>query len=181
MKRRYTVVTAIILAGVLTACGQPEQTVEETKPMPDQTIEETKPMSDQAIEPSEIPDTENEEISFYGSWQVEDYRTCQIYALSQQEIEEFLTYEVAYDEGGFLLNGQPVELEHFEYAFADYMLEDIENDFCVDLTEWRDEKMTVPMGDIASDENFFGATFFPVDTDTLWIYYEGVFFRAERL
>lgn len=180
MKRRYTVVTAIILAGVLTACGQQEQITEETEWKQEQTIEETKPMPDQAIEPSEIQTTENEGTSFYGSWRVKDYRTCQIYTLSPQEIDEFLTYEVAYDEDECSLNSQPLELEHVEYVFEDYTLENIQNDFQADLSEWWNGKATVPMGHIVSDENFFGATFFPADKDSLWIYYEGVFFWAER-
>lgn len=128
------------------------------------------------------------EIVFFGSWQVTDYRASRIYALSQEEIKEFLTYGVAYYEDAFFLNGTPVEAEDMGYVSMDYTKEEVEEQFNIDMTDWWNEGDTIAYIGIISAESdespslryCFGTEFFVIDSDTIWIYYEGVFFRAER-
>lgn len=128
------------------------------------------------------------EIVFFGSWQVTDYRTGSIYALSQEEIDEFLTYGMAYYEDAFFLNGKPVEAEGFGYAYMDYTKGEVEEQFNIDMTGWWNESDTITCVGITSVESdtspslryCFGTEFFAVDADTIWIYYEGVFFQAKR-
>lgn len=128
------------------------------------------------------------EIVFFGSWQVTDYRASRIYALSQEEIEEFLTYGIACYEDAFFLNGTPVEVEDIGYVSMDYTKEEVEEQFNIDMTDWWNEDDTIAYIGIISAESdespslryCFGTEFFVIDSDTIWIYYEGVFFRAER-
>ena len=135
-------------------------------------------------------DTQAEDVVFFGSWYMTDYRTGSIYALSQEEIDTFLTYTVAYYEDGFFLNGTPVEAEAevFGYGYLDYTKAEIEEQFLADLTDWWEGKTTVKGVNLYAEANeeslligyCFGANFFAVDSETLWIYYEGVFFEAKR-
>lgn len=128
------------------------------------------------------------EIVFFGSWQVTDYRTSRIYALSQEKIDEFLTYGMAYYEDTFFLNGIPVEAEGFGYVYMDYTKAEVEEGFNIDMTGWWNENDTITYVGITSAESdtspslsyCFGTEFFVVDADTIWIYYEGVFFQAKR-
>lgn len=134
--------------------------------------------------------TPAEDVVFFGSWYVTDYRTSSIYALSQEEIDTFLTYTVAYYEDGFFLNGTQVEAEAevFGYSYLDYTKAEIEEQFLADLTNWWNGKTTVKGVNLYAEENeeslpieyCFGANFFAADSETLWIYYEGVFFQAKR-
>lgn len=135
-------------------------------------------------------DTLEEDAVFFGSWYVTDYRTSSIYALSQEEIDTLLTYTVAYYEDGFFLNGTPVEAEAevFGYDYLDYTKAEIEEQFLADLSDWWNGKTAVKGVNLYAEENgeslpieyCFGARFFAVDSETLWIYYEGVFFQAKR-
>lgn len=146
-------------------------------------------MGKNPLQPENESQPENTpEIVFFGSWQVTDYRTGSIYALSQEEIDEFLTYGMAYYEDAFFLNGKPVEAEGFGYAYMDYTKGEVEEQFNIDMTGWWNESDTITCVGITSVENdtspslryCFGAEFFAVDADTIWIYYEGVFFQAKR-
>lgn len=144
-------------------------------------------------ETSSQPENESQpentsEIVFFGSWYVSDYRTSSTYALSQEEIDEFLTYGLAYYEDGFSLKGTMVVEGDLEYTYTDYTKEEVEEQFNVDMTGWWNESDTIAYIGITaaeSDENpslryCFGTQFFAVDMETIWIYYEGVFFQAKR-
>lgn len=154
---------------------------EEVQPQPENEEISSQP------ENEPLQQSEQEE-SFFGSWQVTDYRTSRIYAMSQEEIDEFLTYGLAYYEDAFFLNGTPVEAEGFGYVYTDYTKEEVEEQFNVDMTGWWNESDTIVYAGITSVESdgnpslqyCFGTAFFVVDADTIWIYYEGVFFQAKR-
>lgn len=153
----------------------PQQSAAAGEEMPSQPENEQQPES-------------TSEIVFFGSWQVTDYRASRIYALSQEEIEEFLTYGLAYYEDGFSLQGTMVVEGDLEYAHTDYTKEEVEEQFNIDMTGWWNESDTIAYIGIISAESdespslryCFGTEFFVIDSDTIWIYYEGVFFRAER-
>ncbi|MBD5536424.1 MAG: hypothetical protein HDQ99_12345 [Lachnospiraceae bacterium] len=146
-------------------------------------------MEETPLQPENESQSENTpEIVFFGSWQVMDYRTSRIYALSQEKIDEFLTYGMAYYEDAFFLNGIPVEAEGFGYVYMDYTKAEVEEGFNIDMTGWWNESDTITcvgITSVESDESpslsyCFGTDFFVVDADTIWIYYEGVFFQAKR-
>lgn len=146
-------------------------------------------MGKNPLQPENESQPENTpETVFFGSWQVTDYRTSRIYALSQEQIDEFLTYGMAYYEDAFFLNGKPIEAEGFGYVYMDYTKGEVEEQFNIDMTGWWNESDTITCVGITSVENdtgpslryCFGTEFFAVDADTIWIYYEGVFFQAKR-
>lgn len=149
----------------------------------------TLPGEETSSQPENESQPENtSEIVFFGSWYVSDYRTSSTYALSQEEIDEFLTYGLAYYEDGFSLKGTMVVEGDLEYTYTDYTKEEVEEQFNVDMTGWWNESDTIAYIGITaaeSDENqslryCFGTQFFAVDMETIWIYYEGVFFQAKR-
>lgn len=214
MKRAYSILAIMILAGMMTACGQQEREVLRLEPIQIQAVEDAEqsredaesgredaepgstesdqipPDEDNAYveEAEETQDAEDDGIaSLYGTWQVLDYKPSQVYALSQQEIEEFLECRVSYYKDRFVRDGQSAGSENFGYTFLDgylfqgYAWEDIKRDFQADLTEWWNGNSMVPMGWITSETGFFGDTFFLADEEQMWIYYEGVFFRAEKV
>ncbi|MDE6063013.1 MAG: hypothetical protein K2G20_00265 [Lachnospiraceae bacterium] len=146
-------------------------------------------MGKNPLQPENESQPENTpEIAFFGSWQVTDYRTSRIYALSQEQIDAFLTYGMAYYEDAFFLNGTSVEAEGFGYVYMDYTKEEVEEQFNIDMTGWWNESNAITCVGITSVESdtspslsyCFGTDFFVVDADTIWIYYEGVFFQAKR-
>ena len=51
--------------------------------------------------------------AWYGSWEIKDYQTADIYALSQEKIEEYLTYKLVYDQDSCSVNGQVMENGNF--------------------------------------------------------------------
>ena len=51
----------------------------------------------------------------------------------------------------------------------------------VNLGEWWDNISEVTYITIDSNKSFFGDQFFVVDSDTIWIYYEGAFFLAKKV
>lgn len=119
--------------------------------------------------------------SWYGSWEIKDYQTCAVYALTQEEIEEYLTYTLAYYADSCFVNGVPVAIDNFAYrqegtATYDTLLED----YGANLGEWWNAIPQATDVTIPSDEVFFGSHFFVADNDTIWICHDGVFFLAKR-
>lgn len=121
-----------------------------------------------------------EEQPYFGTWKIQEYRTGAVYALSQEEIADYLTYTVTYYEDAVAQNGVDLGLEDFGYEYEFCTKEDILADFRVDLSDWWAEEETVVHGIVNSQEDFFGRVFFLGDDNSLWIYYEGVFFRAAK-
>lgn len=150
-----------------------------------QGAQESQEPSEKNGETEEQQNSEDSIADLYGTWQVTDYKPCRIYAMSQQEIDAFSTCKVSYYEDRFVLEGQNVENFGYTflngYTFQGYAWADINQDFQVDLTEWWKGNEVIPMGQISSDEGFFGDIFFRSDEDHIWIYYEGVFFQAEKV
>ena len=77
-------------------------------------------------------------------------------------------------------NGQDLGLEDWEYEYDICTKEDILRDYHGDLTDWWTEEGAVVCGTISYEDNFFGREFFLGDDNSLWIYDEGVFFRAAK-
>ena len=118
--------------------------------------------------------------SFYGVWKVRDYKTCNVSALSEQEIQAILNTQVSYYEDHFLENGALMETENFGYEFAFYTYDELSDEYRVDLSGWQKENAEIVEGIISDLNECFGKYFFVAGQDSLWIYYEGVFFQMER-
>ena len=118
--------------------------------------------------------------AWYGSWEIKDYQTADIYALSQEKIEEYLTYKLVYDQDSCSVNGQVMENGNFGYETESCTEESILKEYHVNLGEWWNGIEEVTGVHVTSSENFFGCNFYSVDENTLWVSYEGVFFLAKR-
>lgn len=122
-------------------------------------------------------EVENED-SFYGEWKIQNYLTAPIYAISQEEIESYLTSTVAYYPQTFARDEQ--EITDIEYSFENVTQETFVQDYNIDISSWRTAVDEISYGTIVCEDNFFGSHFFIVDNETLWIYYEGVLFEAKK-
>ncbi len=119
--------------------------------------------------------------SFYGTWKGKAYLTCRVSALSSQEIEDYMKDSLTYGEESFARNGAVEETENFGYEFTAGSVRELEEDFQADLSSWADEKTGIMGGNLSELNDCFGKYFYVIDPDCLWVYYEGVFFRMERI
>ncbi len=91
-----------------------------------------------------------------------------------------LKEQVAYYEDRFLQNGSLMETENFGYEFTFLTLDEILDGYGVDLSDWQGENTRMAEGIISDLNECFGKYFFTGGQDSLWVYYEGVFFQMER-
>ncbi len=183
MKKNVLLVAGILMI-VLCGCAtggevdtQPSKTNESLQEYEQPNIEDLETMQNLGDIEVGIEDSFYED--FYGEWQIQDYLTANIYALPQEEIEGYLSSIVTYSPRTFDKDGQ--EIDSIEYSFEDYTKESLGQDYNIDISSrWTDvDKIT--QGTIISDDNFFGKHFFIVDSEMLWIYYEGVLFEAKAV
>lgn len=131
---------------------------------------------------TQMTETEQDnEQSYYGTWEVKDYQSARVSSLSKEDIETFLDYTITYQADMVLQNGKDVNISDFGYEYQDYTEEMIVQIYNVNLGEWWDSKPQVLGVSVTTSEIFFGSQFFVADDETLWIYYEGVFFLAKAI
>ena len=130
-------------------------------------------------------DTEQEEqtnnSSYYGTWEVQDYQAAGVSALSTEECEAFKEYMITYQADAVFQNGNNMNLTEVEYQHETYTEETLVQDYRANLGEWWNGIEEVRSVNITSTDNFFGSHFFVADNNTIWIYYEGVFFLAKKV
>lgn len=131
-----------------------------------------------SAESAEIP-TDNIS-SYYGTWSIKDCQSADISALSTEEIGNYMDYTVSYEADAVLVNGQSMNVSSPVYEFQPYTEEALVQDYQANLGEWWAGKAQVSCVVVTSSEAFFGDQFFIADEDTLWIYYQGVFFLARK-
>jgi len=168
MKRYFIILLFGIFATLFVSCENtitPEESSLNNTTTLQETIKET---------------TQKKEPSYYGTWAVKDYQMAEISALSTEEVETFMSYTVTYQEDAVLQNGQNMNVSDFGYEFTSYTEETLVQDYHANLGEWWNDKKEVSSVIVTSLENFFGSQFFIADEETLWIYYEGVFFLARK-
>lgn len=132
-----------------------------------------------------IADTEESDNSFpfYGTWKVMDYQSAAISALSADDMESHRGIVIVYQSDLVLLDGEKVSEDGFTYETEDntYDYDSLIEAFEANLGEWWNNISEVTCVTIDSSDIFFGDQFFIVDSDTIWIYYEGVFFLAKKI
>ena len=121
-------------------------------------------------------------FSCYGTWEVKDYQCAAISALSSDEMESFRGIEITYQSDSVLLDGEKVSDNNIIYETKDtaYNYDSLTEAYDANLGEWWNNISEVTYVTVSSNESFFGNQFFIVDSDTIWIYYEGVFFLAKN-
>lgn len=127
---------------------------------------------------------EQKTFSYYGTWEVKDYQSAEISALSSDDMESYRGVKIAYQSDSILLDGENMTADdNFTYETDDaaYNYDSLMETYKANLGEWWNNISEVTCVTIDSNESFFGDQFFVVDSDTIWIYYEGVFFLAKKL
>ena len=131
----------------------------------------------------EVQDSASEEKpSWYGTWVVTEAKAADVGALSEEEASGMIGNTVTYEENTVQINEDQLEIEGYETMQDVYTPDSLKEDYHADLSAWEDGVENISFGEVISsgDPEFFGDTFFVTDTGDVWIYQEGVFFRAEK-
>lgn len=138
-----------------------------------------------ALLPKDNSQTETMEDSlpYYRTWEVKDYQSGDASALPSDVLESFRGTTVTYQVDAVILDGEKVTDEDLIYKTDDttYSYDSFTETFQINLGEWWNQVPAVTCITIASEDHFFGDQFFVADSDTIWIYYEGVCFLAKAL
>lgn len=182
-----------LTAALISGCGSipPDDhaTAKTPETIPEEAIAESPETSDTE---NEISNTENNDsaASYYGTWEVKDYqwlvnesRTEETLALSLDEMESFRGKTITYQSDSIMSDGEKVADGNFTYKTENttYDYDGLIETFDANLGEWWTNINEVTFVTIDSDESFFGNQFFEADSETIWIYYEGVFFLAKSV
>lgn len=146
------------------------------------TEQETLELSDAENEIVDTGEMDNS-FSFYGTWKVMDYQSAAISALSADDMESRRGIVIVYQSDSVLIDGEKVTDDSiaFETEENSYDYDSLIEAYGANLGEWWNNISEVTCITVDSNENFFGSQFFVVDSDTIWIYYEGVFFLAKKI
>lgn len=191
MKKRWLVLlsagfSAIILngcSGILPNVNSQEETVSvKEQETTGSKLPETAESSNSESEISNMVEIDNS-FSYYGTWEVKDYQIAMVSTLSSDDIESFRGVMITYQSDSILLDGENMTAgDNFTYETDDitYDYDSLIETYNANLGEWWNNISEVKCITIDSNESFFGNQFFVVDSDTIWIYYEGVFFLAKN-
>lgn len=175
MKRIFITLLVLSLLMSLAACGttSPKETPKETSAPASETVVDMIP------EATKLP----EAASYFGTWEVKDAQYCYIAALSQEEVNSFIGKSLTYQADGVLFNGETVLSGPVTYEVDDEPTNeaDVTEDYRANLGEWWNGVSEVTGISVDAPDAFFGHRFFVVDAETIWIFYEGVFFLAKRV
>lgn len=127
-------------------------------------------------------ETTDNSFSYYGTWEVKDYQSAEFSTLTADEMESFRGIKITYQSDSILLDGEKVSDGNFIYETKDttYNYDSLIEAYEANLGEWWNNISEVTCVTVNSNKNFFGNQFFIVDSDTIWIYYKGVFFLAKN-
>lgn len=91
--------------------------------------------------------------------------------------------KITYQADSILLDGENVTADDVAYEtdLLTYDYDSLTEAYHANLGEWWNNISEVTCVTIDSNESFFGNQFFTADADTIWIYYEGVFFLAKSV
>lgn len=147
---------------------------------------ESKTPGSESSETGETSDDEQETdhfASYYGTWEVKDYQSASVSTLSLEEMESFRGKKITYQADSILLDGENVTADDVAYEtdLLTYDYDSLTEAYHANLGEWWNNISEVTCVTIDSNESFFGNQFFTADADTIWIYYEGVFFLAKSV
>lgn len=178
-----------ILSTVLNGCSgilPNENSQEENLSTSEWETSESKLSKTEETSSIEEKPTDNGKVdnscSYYGTWEIRDYQSTGISALSSDDMESFQGITITYQSDSILLDDENVTVDYFtdETDNFVYDYDSLTDAYNVNLGEWWDNISEVTYITIDSNKSFFGDQFFVVDSDTIWIYYEGAFFLAKR-
>lgn len=169
MKRIFTVCLSLSLILSLAACGSKQET-------PPEVIASESTFEFQT-EPTEGP----EMAPYYGTWEVKDHQAAHISALTLEEKDALIGTTVTYQEDTVITEGNTIGPVNYKMDDSPTLEADIVNDARANLGEWWNGVSQVTGVSVDYSDVFFGRYFYVVDSDTIWIFYEGVFFLAKRV
>ncbi len=172
-----------LLASTFNGCGRksPMEAPKETNVSVTEAAVDTIPeTSEQTV--TEGTEAAPETASYYGTWEVKEYKYAHIAALTQEEANAFVGKRITYQEDAITMDGEtvvsgPVTYEVKEEPYDEARMVD---EAGADLGEWWNGVSEVTDVRVVSPEFFFGQYILVVDSNTIWIYCEGVFFLATR-
>lgn len=117
-------------------------------------------------------------INYYGTWKITGCAgTAPVYALSDEEINAKTGTTVSYTRNWYVWNGTETWIPGYE--IAQKTADSFREDYRVALADLGVDADKIVEVTADSGEGF-GNYFFVVDKDTLLIFWDGVFFTAER-
>lgn len=191
MKKYFLVLlSSSVLSTVLNGCSgilPNENSQEENLSTSEWETSESKLSKTEETSSIEEKPTDNGKVdnscSYYGTWEIRDYQSAGISALSSDDMESFQGITITYQSDSILLDDENVTVDYFtdETDNFVYDYDSLTDAYNVNLGEWWDNISEVTYITIDSNKSFFGDQFFVVDSDTIWIYYEGAFFLAKKV
>ena len=191
MKKYFLVLlSSSILSTVLNGCSgilPNENSQQENLSTSEWETSESKLSKTEETSSIEEKPTDNGKVdnscSYYGTWEIRDYQSTGISALSSDDMESFQGITITYQSDSILLDDENVTVDYFtdETDNFVYDYDSLTDAYNVNLGEWWDNISEVTYITIDSNKSFFGDQFFVVDSDTIWIYYEGAFFLAKKV
>lgn len=73
-----------------------------------------------------------------------------------------------------------MKLKDYETMLDVYTQDSMTQDYKADLSDWWNGAGELSFVQVLANDDFFGSVFFATDNGELWIYCDGVFFRAEK-
>lgn len=173
MKRIFTTLLTLSLLLSLAACGN--TSAKET--LPEVMVPASEPAMETVSETKEVP----EAAPYYGTWEVKDFQWAYISALTPEERDALIGTTVTYQEDTVNTEGNTIGPVTYEMDDEPIEETDVADDYRANLGEWWNGISQVTGVSVNYTDVFFGHRFFVVDSDTIWIFYEGVFFLAKRV
>lgn len=135
--------------------------------------------SQEKISTEDIDDS----LPYYGTWEVKDYQSAEVSTLSLDDMESFRGMQITYQADSIIVDDEKVTDQDLIYEIDDvaYNCDSFSKTYKANLGEWWNNIDEVTHILVESNDTFFGEQFFVVDPDTIWVYYEGVFFLAKIL
>ena len=123
---------------------------------------------------------ETDEPAWYGSWKIIDVKAAAVSALAEEEVEKYKDQTVTYGETTVMVGDTSYEIEGYETMLDVYTQDSMTQDYKADLSDWWNGAGELSFVQVLANDDFFGSVFFATDNGELWIYCDGVFFRAEK-
>lgn len=170
MKRIFTMLFVLSLLLCLTACGETGET------RPEAATTTPRELTAETL-------TESEAAPYYGTWEVKDFQSGNVSAVTLEEANAFVGKRITYQADAVNMDGETVlsgpvtynvDREPYDEAY-------LQENGKANLGEWWNGISQVNGVVVESPEVFFGHYFFVVDHDTIWILYEGTYFLAKRV
>lgn len=139
--------------------------------------------SDAAIEDiTEYQNLMSDAPVYYGSFRVTSLKgTAAVYAMSDEEINEKIGKTLSYGADTLVFGEAVIDVTPDAYDMESYPADRFSTDFKITASDLGITAKEVQAVSVLVEGNYFGNYFFVVDSDTLIVYHEGVFFEAKRI